>query len=173
MVWKFFSSYSGRLNKFILGSKKLIHIINIYCNRALDLTILRYFQGLDHCKRRWVKQNELCKRASFHSNMGLSNNAIYRKLLNFSISSFEQKMFLLNMYRYPWWAGPVRPGRNALWHVIFQSVQKIQTQYYDKMWSLVFETDVSNFEPKIFIGLEIIAFLEKPVFCHLFIHFWI
>ena len=34
------------------------------------------------------------KRASFHSDMGLSNNAISRKLLIFSVWSIEQKMFI-------------------------------------------------------------------------------
>ena len=43
----FSTSYSGRLGKFLMGPKKLIQIINVYCNRALDLTILRSFTRLE------------------------------------------------------------------------------------------------------------------------------
>ena len=52
-----------------------------------------YEMHTNYCERRGPKPSVLRRRASCHYHMGLSNNAIFRKLLTFSISSMDKKYF--------------------------------------------------------------------------------
>ena len=105
---------------------------------------------------------------------GVSNIAISRALLTFSMRLIEQKMFIFwpnNLYPRrtdPAQLGPTRHG--VLWQVISQSVQRITILNFKTLGYRYWNCRVKLLT-KVFIGYKNIAFLVKPDFRQLFMHF--